>query len=369
MRIAVLTFHRSRNCGAMLQAYAMRKVLEGFGHEVWFPACCGKKYSQWEPLFKKGLSGWAAVKQACRQLYSNVISLGFNREAAVKYTAFANRWFPSSDLKPEQFAGNFDAAVIGSDQVWSRRLTGKRTRLYTGRAIPAAVRMVSYAASCGDQLPQDGSLDPLRSDIRRFHAISVREAFLKEKIEHDWNLRAELVADPSLLIDAEEYREAESLDLVPSKPYVLVFYVRSRKFPRQVAHYLRRKTGLKVLLVPGRIKSRLDKPKGAVLGVSPDRFLGLFANARAVVASSFHATAFSIIYNKPFVALQNSEATVGSRSYSLLSTLGIADRFVSCEDDLARVPDLLAKPIPSSAYDRLKEFRESSKEWLRQALT
>ena len=37
MKIAILTFHRAYNCGAMLQAWALRTVLERMGHVVEFP--------------------------------------------------------------------------------------------------------------------------------------------------------------------------------------------------------------------------------------------------------------------------------------------------------------------------------------------
>ena len=39
MRIAILTFHRAYNCGAMLQAWALKTVLERMGHVVEFPIC------------------------------------------------------------------------------------------------------------------------------------------------------------------------------------------------------------------------------------------------------------------------------------------------------------------------------------------
>ena len=34
MRIGIITYHRAYNCGAMLQAWALKTVLERMGHEV-----------------------------------------------------------------------------------------------------------------------------------------------------------------------------------------------------------------------------------------------------------------------------------------------------------------------------------------------
>lgn len=368
MKVAILTFHRSRNCGAMLQAYATCRTLRKMGHEVAFPDCSGKRYSDWEPLTRKGLSGWKAVSFFFHQVALNLLSIGFNREAPALYEAFADRWFPRSELKPQEFVGKFDAAVIGSDQVWSPRLTGKRWSIYTGKRVPDGVRLVSYAASCGDTIPKDRRFRALRDALRRFSGVSVREQVLHDKLAESWGIPSTIVVDPSLLLSAEDYAPAISTDLVPNEPYILVFYVRSPEFPCKVARYLAKRMKMKVILAPGRLRSRLGKPKGALLGLSPDRFLGLFANAQAVVASSFHATAFSLIFRKPFVALQNGKATMGSRAESLLQSLGLADRFILRKPDLEGIVARLSEPIPPSAYEKLDELKGRSLDWLRNSL-
>ena len=52
-------------------------------------------------------------------------------------------------------------------------------------------------------------------------------------------------------------------------------------------------------------------------------FLGLIKNAKYVVADSFHATAFSIIFEKPFVVITPEVAS--SRLSSLLKMLELDD--------------------------------------------
>lgn len=55
--------------------------------------------------------------------------------------------------------------------------------------------------------------------------------------------------------------------------------------------------------------------------VGPAEFLWLVDHAEAVITSSFHGTAFSIIFNKKFSAVVNPKAK--SRIESLLDTMEI----------------------------------------------
>ena len=65
--------------------------------------------------------------------------------------------------------------------------------------------------------------------------------------------------------------------------------------------------------------------------VGPDEFVGLISKAKMVLTDSFHATVFSIIYEKPFVVYdrQGSGKKMGSRLSSLLEMCGLNDRRAS----------------------------------------
>ena len=62
--------------------------------------------------------------------------------------------------------------------------------------------------------------------------------------------------------------------------------------------------------------------------VGPDEFVGLISKAKMVLTDSFHATVFSIIYEKPFVVYdrQGSGRKMGSRLSSLLEMCDLNDR-------------------------------------------
>lgn len=69
--------------------------------------------------------------------------------------------------------------------------------------------------------------------------------------------------------------------------------------------------------------------------VGPDEFVGLISKAKMVLTDSFHATVFSIIYEKPFVVYdrQGSGKKMGSRLSSLLEMCGLNNRRASALDE------------------------------------
>ena len=68
--------------------------------------------------------------------------------------------------------------------------------------------------------------------------------------------------------------------------------------------------------------------KNNVQYVNPIEFLNLVYYAEAVVTVSFHGTAFSIIYEKPFFVVNRKES-LNSRMIDLLSLLGLDNRLIS----------------------------------------
>ena len=365
MRIAVLTFHRSRNCGAMLQAWALKRVLEGMGHSVTFCRALRRRYSCWQPLINPELHGRERVSYAWTRLLDNLRDIRFSRRHYGGFETFANRCL----LDSSKDLSTYDAVVVGSDQVWSPRLAHNRWPLLTGQTVAEGVRMISYAASCGDSLPKEELFGELRTALGRFSRISVREAFLRKEIEK-WGYPAALVADPTLLLCARDYKRIADNELVPNVPYHMVFYAnRESEFAQKVARFLRRNSGLKTLLIPGRTRIQRDEvPKHALLGVSPDRFLGLVAQAQGVVASSFHATVFALIFGKPFVSLCRSRTRKRMRVGELLRMLGLDDRLVSPKTPREEILRLLTTPLPESVRERLEALRENSRDWLVEAL-
>jgi len=100
--------------------------------------------------------------------------------------------------------------------------------------------------------------------------------------------------------------------------------------------------------------------------VGPSEFLGLFKNASLILTSSFHGTAFSINYNKPFYSIIRKVHPGNSRIISILDNLGLKSRLLFVGDDFSGKENV---PVDfSEANIALEKEREKSLTFLREAL-
>lgn len=74
------------------------------------------------------------------------------------------------------------------------------------------------------------------------------------------------------------------------------------------------------------------------LFVSPQKFIDLFKNADFVVTTSFHGTAFSIIYRKNFYYI-GKDKTNENRVKNTLDLLSLSDRYLSEKEIESLLPD------------------------------
>ena len=98
---------------------------------------------------------------------------------------------------------------------------------------------------------------------------------------------------------------------------------------------------------------------------SISKWLAGFRDAQFVVTDSFHGTVFSILFNKPFVAILNPERG-SSRFVSLLSMLHLEHRMISIDGELSKS---LLSPIDYSQINKiLDDWKYKSIDYLQQWL-
>ena len=92
----------------------------------------------------------------------------------------------------------------------------------------------------------------------------------------------------------------------------------------------------------------------------PKDLLNLIYYSDFIVSASFHATIFSVLFNKQFCTLL-PEAGTNTRIEDALSYFGLSDRIIHNENEIVR----LDKPIDFGNVNKLKDILvEQSKERL-----
>lgn len=377
MRIGILTFHRAYNCGAMLQAWALKKTLERMGHVAEFPACnhVGEdakrfRFVEWHNREKKGLQ-W--IRSVVGRAFINIRSLLYNLGSIpsedilrLRYKVFRKKFLPERCCTPSSFDNLYDLLVFGSDQIWHPKIADDSVPLFLREVGDSKVRAISYAASYGDK-PLDGKvLDRVVSALERFDKISVRERLAKDQLLSMSNKEITEVLDPTLLLQASDYDEIAD-GKVPNEPYLFLYMVAMDSAFMDIAKSLAKRLGVKCIIAPCYQYSRWKAPKGLTYSVSPDRMVQYARNAKYVLASSFHGTVMGVIFNKPLLSLRAQVDQYESRPASLLRKLGMTNRLVNPTTSLDEMERLLREPLPDYSVALERECA-ASLDWLKKAI-
>lgn len=202
----------------------------------------------------------------------------------------------------------FDVFITGSDQVWNPN--GYRPGFFLTFVDGKLKRKIAYAASVSNKISPK-ALDIYKEVLKDFDVISVREKADISQINKTTEKRVHWAVDPVFLLSKEDWNSvASSTKDVITEPYIFCYFLGDSEKQRAVAQEYASAKHLKIVTIPFMQMSyrKCDSKFGDVrlLKVSPNQFLGLIKNAESVFTDSFHATAFSIIFQKKFVVFERS---------------------------------------------------------------
>ena len=102
-----------------------------------------------------------------------------------------------------------------------------------------------------------------------------------------------------------------------------------------------------------------------ISAASPQEFLGLIENAAGVVTDSFHATAFSVIFNRPFWALSRFKNQGKTNNNHRVTDILEQSGLLNCYENSS---NKISTPDYSNANKILKVQADKSYEFLKAAL-
>ena len=329
MKIKTITCHNVYNAGASLQAYALAEYLNSIGHEC--------QIIDYKPDYLKhyklfGVSNPRYDKPVLRELY-NIAKFpgrlkarcGNRKKAYDRFTADylpVTTEFYSSNEELKSNPPEADIIFAGSDQIWNSVFNnGKDPAFYLDFAPLSAVK-ASYAAS----FATDNIATELKPQIKEWLSnmdyISVRESS-GLNILNDLGIQGAVqVLDPVFLLPKEKWESIiEYID--ENDPYILLYDFDKNEQLGLAARELACKNGWKVY-------SYLDNPycDKCFKNAGPRTFLGLIKNAEIVISNSFHATAFSLIFEKNFWVINRKES-INTRMRDLVESINLGSRLVS----------------------------------------
>jgi len=355
MKIGIITFHRSTNYGAQLQAYALRRFLSLAGHDASVVDYWPDYRREREQLFS--LSELRELKATAKLLY--ILTRLLTSVRFLKRRSAA-RTFAEKHMNLSQ-DGQFDLAVYGSDQIWRKfqRTTFKGyDPVYFGQDSVVANCRITYAASMGP-VAFDTESDKVffKKSMQNFDAISVRESGLQTMLAEEFAVTAAKVCDPTLLLSADDWSSLIDNRYVPAYPYILYYRLNPNSTADRFVERLSATMGIKVIEMRGKIPM-MHYGSRYRLAAGPQEFLSVLSGAEYVVSTSFHGVALSIRLHKQFYFV--SKEKNANRAMSLLSDLGLQHR---------RVTDWQNHPLNdildySNCENKLNDMTVKSAQWL-----
>lgn len=328
MKICTITCHNVYNAGASLQAYALQTYLKSLGHCVkiidYRPDYLSKHYRLdvvGNPKYNKPI-----LKQAylIAKLPSRLRSMP-RKKAFDKFTVryldlTEKRYTSNEELKNEP--PKADVYFAGSDQIWNPLFPNGKDPAFYLDFVQQGIR-ASYAASFAvDAFPPE--LREVTSQyLKRLDHVAVRETSGLSVLKTLGVKNATTVLDPVFLLDRSQWEEVAVRPEKSKEPYLLVYDFENSIFIRKLAEQIAAMKGL-------RIYSVFDLPYAEQCFplCGPEEFLGLILDASFVLSNSFHATAFSILFQREFAVVERAEK-INSRMFDLTNRLGLSDHMIT----------------------------------------
>ena len=334
-KIGILTFHKSINYGSVLQSWALSRVIskifvvEIIDYEPQNYEFLYANYRQW--------NSWNNIKYNLKRM---PLSSALNNQQQL-FKKFRDKQLPLSRKKYNYNNGcdikeEYKGIVVGSDQVWNIRAKDCDPIFFL--PFNYSGNKVSYACSINDTDYTEKNLPSnLASEICDFDFISIREESGKNKLEQFIAKQKKVytLLDPTLLCNSSEYDSLLNDRIVDGK-YIFLYNVWTSEAGIQAAKFLSEKLNMPVytIMTASNVKEiNLLKKSGIwvdTVRTSPSDFLNFFKYASYIVTESFHGTAFSLIFEKPFVCVSNR--TNDERLNNILTLVGLKDRYMKLDE-------------------------------------
>lgn len=299
-KIGIVTYNKSFNYGARLQAYSMLKIFQNMGYEA---EVINVNY----PI------------RYLKYLYSSLIGKSINPLRWIDKWIISHKMvsFNNKNIKSTKFlltkstqkmidfinAQNYDAVVCGSDEIWSGRTSeiAPPSIYYLPQGINAQ-RIAFSPSANGNHQFSEKEIRWLDKTLSGFTLINVRDTFTKEKLKLVFNVKREIYVgyDPTFSVTFNPVdlpkRVMEKSD---KKKIGLAFALPTNGLGESITKKLGAK--YKIFSIMNRI------PNTEFLRLSPEQFAYVFKEFDYVVTNLYHATAFSVKANTPVFGVTTFE--------------------------------------------------------------
>jgi len=340
MKIALITIHQSNNYGAVLQAYATKKILSKYGTVETI------NYDNKFLLHHLDMFRFALSIRGLKMLTHDILRFPYRYKAVSRFRNFVKdnmnltKKLTSQELA-EGKVNDFNLYVCGSDQIWNPKIVNpdiKVDPIFFLSFAPKKSKKISYASSIGSYVFSETEKNQIKNLLKDFTMISTREIDGQKKLSEILpNKEIYHVLDPTLLLSKDEWIEKLDIKITNQsyEKYILLYTVPRTSLIKKAVEYFATKLELKVIAID-QMFFPITKVDKHIKNAGPKEFIELFANAEFIITDSFHGTCFAINFEKQFVSISPGKSA--NRIKSLLSKLDIEERMICDESEFDKLP-------------------------------
>jgi polysaccharide pyruvyl transferase WcaK-like protein len=361
MKIGIITHYDVHNHGAVLQLYAMTKVLINEGH---CPIVLGFK-KNYDFLGENAYKKYDISIKSIPFYINYLIKNGFKKTIFnIKKNSLLKEFKKNFNLNEVFYFSqkSLDVVLIGSDEVFS--ISSGLNAFFWGMGVPCK-KIISYAASFGktdfNEIMKKNSQEFIEAGIKRISAISVRDFNSYSIIKRISSIESEIVCDPVILYDFKREFYSKQKMKLPFKDYILIYSYDNNMNDKETIisiTKLAKKMKCKILSV-GFYHNWTDNN----INADPISLLYYFKNSKLVITDTFHGAVMSLINNSQFLVKINNNS---NKLLFLLTEYNLQNRIFNHNDE---IESILKNKIEFTVInDLIKVKRDQSLKFLRDSL-
>ncbi len=327
MKASIVSLYGCFNYGNRLQSFAAQEILRKLGFET-------------EVVYIQTDVDYLYQRFLCKIIGTRVydfVQRNQSRKLYHKkfkaYVEFNRNYIKTNRYKNIEMIQDCDADyfVVGSDQVWKPKYYNDTLKQLFFLTFAKPEKKICLSPSFGVYDIPDKWKPYFTEQLNTFPRLSVREVAGAKIIKDLTGREAEVLIDPTLMLDREEWRDiAKAPNKVKTDcPYILTYFIGRR--PKKAIAELDSLSKM----IKGEVYHLLDKNMPDLFVSGPSEFLYLIDHASLVLTDSFHACIFSFLFGKPFLAYkrEGNDNDMLSRLESFFDTFNLKNRFADEKDN------------------------------------
>ncbi len=305
MRIGQITLNGNFNIGNRLQCYATQVICNRYGNTTNLVSEFMREQNH------VGFKG--KVKKLLKSLFL------YRQD---KYRRIRERNFKNfeNNICSVKFGFNdnndFDYFAVGSDQVWNLNFRETDPHIFM-LGFASSHKKVALSPSIGVTTITDKQEKIFKKYLSDFVALSCREQQGAELVNKATGRECLALIDPTLMLKPNEWEEVE---VKPdfhdeSTKYILLYFLgQITEEYKEIINRISADSGYRII--------NISNPKSIYYTCGPAEFIYMVRNAELVLTDSFHGSAFSYLFNRPFkIFMRTGGESMNSRLINLVNVL------------------------------------------------